>query len=158
MVYKVIQWERMKVKQVILFIIAGIVFIIAPIITLLFKPGLRSEFNYILFVIAFIYCGIQYIVAPIWAYKPYKMVFTNNTLEIHYVNLANRYKVRVVRYDEIDVVYYTYRRSPRKDKVLVRLSENKEMLAGLLSKAICEKLIDEFSRHPDAKIIRVEMK
>lgn len=155
---KVIQWERMKVKQVILFIIVGIVFIIVPIIILLFKPELRTGFNNILFVAVSLYGGIKYIVTPIRAYKPYKMVFTDNTLEIHYVNLANRSKVRVVRYDEIYVVYDTYRRSPRKDNLLIRLSENKEMLAGLLSKALCEELIDEFSRHPDVKITRLEMK
>lgn len=154
---KVIQWERIKMKEIIPFIVTGTMFIIAPVIMQLNHP-LRTVTDILLALVAF-GGGITYILLPILVYKPYKIVFKDNILEIHYVNLANRYKTKVMQYDTIEVVYRSYRRSPHKNNILIRNSENKEILAWVMAHFHCSiQLNDEFSIRPDVKIIRVEMK
>lgn len=115
-----------------------------------------AKYKRILSAAAFLYCGIVYLTK---LYYTYKIVFKDKALCIHYVNPVRNKKVRVVQYDEIEVVYKSYRRSPHKNNILIRNSENKEILAWVMAHFHCSiQLNDEFSIRPDVKIIRVEMK
>ncbi|MCM1503162.1 MAG: hypothetical protein NC115_10945 [Bacteroidales bacterium] len=84
------------------------------------------------------------------------MDFGEEMLTVHYANLLGD-KVKNVKYEDMDVVYRIYIRKPSKDHILLRINNGKGMLGGFSKNAQWhfEEIIEEFSRHPEVRIIRV---
>ena len=108
-----------------------------------------------------IFFPIYSLIIPLSASDYYKIVLSENRITAYCRRLLWNSSISLP-YAQSELVYTTYVRKPHKNNILIRNKECKRYVMVFSQskwpKSLFPELIDEFSRHPDVKIIRLEMK